>query len=89
VACKLLLIWYTMSTGVLIRGLSREQGSSKLPDFGKIQFKDFPRKNWEELLPNAPAAARALVDKLLRYEGSERITAAEVSISFHGFAHCD
>ncbi|KAF8456648.1 kinase-like domain-containing protein [Terfezia claveryi] len=52
-------------------------GSSKLPDFGKIQFRDFPRKSWVELLPNAPEAARDLVDKLLRYEGPERITAAE------------
>ncbi|KAF8421472.1 kinase-like domain-containing protein [Tirmania nivea] len=52
-------------------------GSSRLPDFGKIQFKDFPKKSWEELLPNAPEAARDIVDKLLRYEGSERITAAE------------
>ena len=57
----------------------RAQGSSKLPDWGKIQFREFPRKNWEELLPNAPPKARDLVDRLLKYEGSERVTAAEVT----------
>ena len=49
------------------------------PDWGKMQFVEFPAKSWEEILPNANAVARDLVRKLVRYQSSERLTAAEVS----------
>ncbi|KAI5797981.1 kinase-like domain-containing protein [Peziza echinospora] len=52
-------------------------GSDKLPDFGKIQFRDFPRRRWEDVVPQAPEAAIRLIDSLVRFEGSERISAEE------------
>ncbi|KAF8476202.1 kinase-like domain-containing protein [Kalaharituber pfeilii] len=50
-------------------------GSSKLPDWGKIEFRDFGRKTWEGIMPSAPEEARDLVSKLLKFEASERIAA--------------
>ena len=57
---------------------SRTQGSAKLPDWGKIGFVEYAGKSWEELLPDVPGSARDLVDRLLQYEASDRITAVEV-----------
>ncbi|EEH44595.2 CMGC/CDK protein kinase [Paracoccidioides brasiliensis Pb18] len=48
-----------------------------LPDWGKIQFKEYPAKPWAEILSGAPLNGRDLVSKLVRYESSERLSAAE------------
>ena len=50
-----------------------------LPDWGKMTFVKFPGKFWEELLPNASADGRDLVSQLVRYQSTERLSAAEVS----------
>ena len=50
-----------------------------LPDWGKMTFVKFPGKSWEELLPNASADGRDLVSQLVRYQSTERLSAAEVS----------
>lgn len=44
-----------------------------------MAFRDFPKKAWIELLPNASEAARDLVNSLVRYESAERLSAQEVS----------
>ena len=50
-----------------------------LPDWGKMTFVKFPGKSWEELLPKASADGRDLVSQLVRYQSTERLSAAEVS----------
>lgn len=49
-------------------------------DWGKMQFVDFAGRTWEEILPGADEAARDFVGKLVKYQSSERLTAAEVSV---------
>ncbi|KAL2384887.1 hypothetical protein RJ035_005200 [Blastomyces gilchristii] len=48
-----------------------------LPDWGKIQFKEYPAKPWAEILNGASSNGRDLVSKLVRYESGERLSAAE------------
>ncbi|KAL1960871.1 hypothetical protein VTO42DRAFT_5854 [Malbranchea cinnamomea] len=48
-----------------------------LPDWGKIDFKEYPAKPWEEILRDAPPDGRDLASKLLRFESSERLSAAD------------
>ncbi|EEH08614.1 serine/threonine-protein kinase pctaire-3 [Histoplasma capsulatum G186AR] len=48
-----------------------------LPDWGKIQFKEYPPKPWTEILSGASSNGRDLVSKLVQYESSERLSAAE------------
>lgn len=50
-----------------------------LPDWGKMTFVKFPGKSWEELLPKASVDGRDLVSQLVRYQSTERLSAAEVS----------
>ncbi|EAW07468.1 putative cell division protein kinase (Ctk1) [Aspergillus clavatus NRRL 1] len=52
--------------------------TAKLPDWGKIEFYKYPPKPWDEVLRGASSRGRDLVSKLVRYEGSERLSAAEV-----------
>ncbi|KAL9599214.1 MAG: hypothetical protein Q9219_003995 [cf. Caloplaca sp. 3 TL-2023] len=47
------------------------------PDWGKMAFVEYPAKPWEAILPHAPADARDLVARLVTYQSSERMTAAE------------
>jgi len=58
----------------------RLQEATKFPDWGKMDFYDFPPKPWTELLPNVPEDAIDLVSKLIRYQSSDRLVAAEVGI---------
>ncbi|PGH09377.1 CMGC/CDK protein kinase [Helicocarpus griseus UAMH5409] len=51
--------------------------TKKLPDWGKIQFKEYPGKPWTEILSGVSPNGRDLVSKLVRYEGGERLSAAE------------
>ncbi|PGH28874.1 CMGC/CDK protein kinase [[Emmonsia] crescens] len=49
-----------------------------LPDWDKIQFKEYPAKPWTEILSGASSNGRDLVSKLVRYESSDRLSAAEI-----------
>ncbi|KAF3491186.1 cell division protein kinase 3 [Arthroderma uncinatum] len=44
--------------------------AKKLPDWGKIEFKQYPAKPWEEILSQAPPAGRDLVRQLVRDSGA-------------------
>ncbi|PYH48361.1 putative cell division protein kinase (Ctk1) [Aspergillus saccharolyticus JOP 1030-1] len=46
-----------------------------LPDWGKIEFKKYPAKQWDEILKGASSKGRDLVSKLVRFESSERLSA--------------
>ncbi|KIW02970.1 uncharacterized protein PV09_05631 [Verruconis gallopava] len=47
------------------------------PDWGKIQWVEYSPKPWSELLPDTSTVARDLISKLIVYQGSERLTAAQ------------
>ncbi len=49
-----------------------------LPDWNKMAFVAFPAKEWEEILPGGDAEGRDLVGRLVRYQSTERMSAAEV-----------
>lgn len=55
------------------------QEAANFPDWGKMAFRDFPKKPWAEMLPNASDAAQELVNSLVRYESGERLSAQKVS----------
>ncbi|CAI7623480.1 unnamed protein product [Penicillium bialowiezense] len=48
-----------------------------LPDWGKVEFHEFPTQAWEDILPGASSNGRDLVSRLLCYESSRRPSAAE------------
>ncbi|PYI21616.1 kinase-like protein [Aspergillus violaceofuscus CBS 115571] len=48
-----------------------------LPDWGKIEFKKYPPKQWDDILKGASSKGRDLVSKLVRYESCERLSAEE------------
>lgn len=50
-----------------------------LPDWNKMTFVSFPAKSWEEILPGSDSEARRLVSGLVRYQSTERTSAAEVA----------
>lgn len=52
-----------------------------LPDWGKVQFYDFPAQSWDGILPGVSSKGRDLARQLLCYESSQRLTAEEVSNS--------
>lgn len=51
--------------------------TTRLPDWGKIEFKKYPARPWEDILKGASSNGRDLVSKLVVYESSARISAAE------------
>ncbi|KAL5339873.1 kinase-like domain-containing protein [Aspergillus crustosus] len=51
--------------------------TQKLPDWGKIEFYKYPAKPWEEILQGSSSNGRDLVSKLIQYESSQRLSAAE------------
>ncbi|TKA77982.1 hypothetical protein B0A49_02510 [Cryomyces minteri] len=51
--------------------------AARFPDWGKMQFHDFPRREWDIILPTASESARDMVATLVRYESGQRLTAAE------------
>lgn len=55
------------------------QEVARFPDWGKMQFHEYPPRPWPELLAEAPESARGLVSQLIRYESGERVSASEVS----------
>lgn len=50
-----------------------------MPDWGKVQFKEYPSKPWEEILSEASPDGRDLASSLVRFETSQRLTATQVS----------
>ncbi|KAM5475677.1 mitogen-activated protein kinase [Microsporum audouinii] len=48
-----------------------------LPDWGKIEFKQYPAKSWEDILSQAPPTGRDLVQQLVLYESKDRISPSE------------
>ncbi|KAJ5561700.1 hypothetical protein N7461_000461 [Penicillium sp. DV-2018c] len=48
-----------------------------LPDWGKVEFHSYPPRSWDEILPGASSNGRDLVNQLVRYQSSERLSAAE------------
>ncbi|KAF2670806.1 cyclin-dependent kinase [Microthyrium microscopicum] len=65
--------------GSIMQGLgtptAEEMGS--LPDWGKIEFKRYEKRNWEELLPGVEADVWDLVSGLVKWSASERLTAED------------
>ena len=49
-----------------------------LPDWGKMSFVRFSGRDWYNILPCNSSEARDLVSKLVRYQSTERLSAAEV-----------
>ncbi|KAI9765184.1 MAG: hypothetical protein M1840_007777 [Geoglossum simile] len=47
------------------------------PDWGKIEFHEFPARGWSEILPTASDDVCNLVGKLVCYESSQRLAAAQ------------
>ncbi|KAL5389292.1 hypothetical protein DPSP01_002605 [Paraphaeosphaeria sporulosa] len=47
------------------------------PDWGKVQFIEFPAKPWSTLLPGTSDVEQALVGQLVRYESGDRLKAAQ------------
>ncbi|KAF2877792.1 kinase-like domain-containing protein [Massariosphaeria phaeospora] len=52
--------------------------SAHLPDWGKMQFKQYPALPWSVLLPKCSEDEIDLVSSLVRYESGARLTAAQV-----------
>ena len=50
-----------------------------------MTFVQFPSKTWEEILPGVEAEGRDLVENLVRYQRTERMSAEEVRL----INHCD
>ncbi|KAF1809063.1 serine/threonine-protein kinase pctaire-3 [Eremomyces bilateralis CBS 781.70] len=49
------------------------------PNWGSLEFVQHKPKPWSELLPSACGEAQDLISKLIRYQSSDRITAAEAA----------
>ena len=56
------------------------------PDWGKMQWKQFPGRSLAELLPSATSAATDLVSKLVCFEQTQRHT-ADLALNHPFFAN--
>ena len=52
-----------------------------LPDWGKMQFVEYPAKTWPDLLPDVVPNARDLAAQLIKYPANERLTAQQVLVA--------
>jgi cyclin-dependent kinase len=50
-----------------------------LPDWSKMNFKDYPAKDWSQILPSAEEQAVDLVKSLVVFESGWRLTAEDAS----------
>lgn len=48
-----------------------------MPDWGKMRFKEYPAKSWEEILPGTTDVERDFVKSFLKFESGWRINAKE------------
>jgi hypothetical protein len=55
------------------------QEAAKFPDWGKMQFYDYPEEHWGKLLPRVSEEGQDFVSELVRYESGARMTALKVS----------
>ncbi|KAF2115568.1 cell division protein kinase-like protein [Lophiotrema nucula] len=51
--------------------------AANLPDWGKMQFREYPPQPWHALLPGAIDLDVGLVSELVKYESGARMTAAK------------
>ncbi|KAF2195760.1 Mo25-domain-containing protein [Zopfia rhizophila CBS 207.26] len=51
--------------------------AAHLPDWGKMQFYEYPPQSWPTILPNTSSAECDLVSELVQYESGARMTAAQ------------
>jgi len=52
--------------------------AARLPDWGKMAFRQFPGRSWDVLLPDAAVEARNLVARLVKFESGQRANARAV-----------
>ncbi|KZM25378.1 ATP binding [Ascochyta rabiei] len=52
--------------------------AAKFPDWGKVQFYEYPEEHWGTLLPRVSEEGQDLVSELVRYESGARLTALKV-----------
>ncbi|KAF2649560.1 kinase-like protein [Lophiostoma macrostomum CBS 122681] len=52
--------------------------AATFPDWGKMQFHEYPPQSWDSLLPDVSETERDLVSQLVRYESGARMTASQV-----------
>lgn len=62
---------------------NRSQEAAKFPDWGKMQFYEYPEEHWGKLLPRVSEEGQDLVSELVRYESGARMTALKVSRRSH------
>jgi hypothetical protein len=55
------------------------QEAAKFPDWGKMEFYEYPEEHWGRLLPRVSEEGQDLVSELVRYESGARMTALKVS----------
>ena len=64
--------------------------SKKFPDWGKMRFKEYPAKPWDEVLPGVPDNGIDIVKKLVCYEPTARLSAEKVCpVILHVLSHID
>jgi cell cycle related kinase len=51
----------------------------ELPDYNKITFPDMPGLRWEEVVPDAPNEAIALLKQFLCYSSDKRTSGRDVN----------
>lgn len=54
------------------------QEATMFPDWGKMNFTQYPRRDWHEVLHGATRTAVDLVNNLVEYESSRRLDASQV-----------
>lgn len=54
------------------------QSVKQFPDWGKMRFVNYPAKPWSAILDGAAGPALEFVSSLVQYEGTQRMTAAQV-----------
>lgn len=59
--------------------IARLQEAGNFPDFGKLQFLRHEPKLWSALVETQSTEALDLLQKLVIYESTERLTASEVT----------
>lgn len=55
-----------------------KQEAADLPDWGKVQFYEYPTQPWSALLPKLSEVEQDLISQLVRYESSARMIASKV-----------
>lgn len=59
-------------------GTNTNQEAAKFPDWGKVQFYEYPEEHWGTLLPRVSEEGQDLVSELVRYESGARLPALKV-----------